>query len=222
MTDMHVPAWTWSDYARCARAEAARASQRMRVAPLEMAVTDGRLVISIGVETLARMFEAQAAGDTGPVALAALTAAERGRDGSVCHPPQIAGEAPAPAIVDAQDTSPGVPVSEVALTARPGGVVVGFAPPPQSAGKAPVPANFPMPQSKRELPATPAVPAAEDPRSKVSDLAPAGVAAKPAGDRESPQMRRARELLGMGLHLNDVRQAVRLSRAELAMLGART
>jgi hypothetical protein len=37
---------------------------------------------------------------------------------------------------------------------------------------------------------------------------------------ESPQLRRARELLGMGAHRNDVLQAVRLTKAEKAALQA--
>jgi hypothetical protein len=159
---MSATAWNWADYARCARAEATKASRRSREAPLASEVRDGMLVISVGIETLARMFERRAGQDTAPVAAPPPL------------PRTVFGDAPAPA-------------AAIAI-------------PPERA---------------RELPAAPDGPAAEPPR-KCGDslLAPAGDAAKPAGLPESAQLGRARDLLAMGLHLNDVLQAVALTNAE--------
>lgn len=56
-------------------------------------------------------------------------------------------------------------------------------------------------------------PAPPEPRDDAADEAPA-----PAGLRETPQMVRARELLAMGLHPNDIRTAVKLSVAEFAAI----
>lgn len=50
-------------------------------------------------------------------------------------------------------------------------------------------------------------------------VAPAAVPEPVPAPEESPAMRRARELLGMGIHINDVLGAVKLSKREQVALG---
>ena len=72
-----------------------------------------------------------------------------------------------------------------------------------------------------ELPGAPDGPTPEHPltQRRGPPLSSVGDAAKPAeAVAESAQMRRGRELLAMGVHINDVCRAVKLSRAELFLL----
>lgn len=106
--------WSWADYAKCARAEAARSSRgHAGEAPLEALIRNGQLIITIGLETLAQAFADRIGIEkqNTSAGAAASVAAARPRGGSQVGP-QASGkpsvpEEPMPCVQPGE--LPGVP-----------------------------------------------------------------------------------------------------------------